>query len=315
MVDGAVQGALLISLLAGMIRIVTPILLAALGEVVTERAGILNLGLEGMVLSGAFAGFMVASLSGSLWLGVLGAAAGGAILGLLVAFFAVTLKIDQVVSGLALNLFCSGITYYLYRVMFASGTSGTTVAKIQIFQPVAIPLLSQIPVLGEVLFSQRALTYFALLMVPVVSFVLYRTKYGLEIRACGENPRALDVKGVNVSLLQYSAVIFGGIMAAIGGSFLTLASAGMFLTDMSGGRGWLAIVMVLAGNWRPGGILLAGLVFSLLDSFQYTVQGIGVQFPYQILLALPYIAAIILLVARRAHSEAPGFLGRAYSRE
>ena len=118
-----------------------------------------------------------------------------------------------------------------------------------------------------------------------------------------------------MNLLQYGATVFGGMMAAIGGSFLTLASTGMFLTGMSGGRGWLAIVMVLAGNWRPGGILVAGLIFSLLDSFQYTVQGIGVQFSYQILLALPYIAAIVLLVARRARSEAPGFLGRAYSRE
>lgn len=315
MLDTVMQGALFVSLLAGMIRIVTPILLAALGEVVIERAGILNLGLEGMVLSGAFFGFMVASLTGSLWLGVLGAAIGGALLGLLVAFLAVTLKVDQVVAGLALNLFCSGVTYYLYRVMFAGGASGTTVAKIQILKPLRIPLLSQIPVLGEVLFSQQALTYFALLMVPVVSFFLYRTKYGLEIRACGENPRALDVKGVNVGLLQYGAAVFAGVMAAIGGSFLTLASTGMFLTDMSGGRGWLAIVMVLAGNWRPAGILLAGLVFSLLDSFQYTVQGIGVQFSYQVLLALPYIAAIVLLVARRARSEAPGFLGRAYSRE
>lgn len=314
MLDSAVQGALLISLLAGMIRIVTPILLAALGEVVIERAGILNLGLEGMLLSGAFIGFMVARLSDSLWLGVLGAAAGGAVLGLLVAFLAVTLKVDQVVSGLALNLFCSGSTYFLYRVLFGAN-SGTPVAKIQIFRPLEIPFLAQIPVLGEVFFSQQALTYFALLMTPVVSFFLYRTRYGLEIRACGENPRALDVKGVNVTRLQYGAAVFAGVMAAIGGAFLTLASAGMFLTDMSGGRGWLAIVMVLAGNWRPAGILVAGLIFSLLDSLQYTVQGIGVQFPYQILLALPYIAAIVLLVARRTRSEAPGFLGRAYLRE
>ena len=314
MPPNSVQTALLVSLLAGMVRIVTPILLAALGQVVTQRAGILNLGLEGMVLTGAFVGFLVASQADSLWLGVLGAALAGAALGLLVAFFAVTLKVDQIVSGLALNLFCAGITYYLYRVVFAGG-SGESIAKVQIFKPVHIPLLSGIPVLGEVLFSQQALTYFALLMVPVVSFFLYRTKYGLETRVCGENPRVLDLKGVSVTRVQYGATIFCGIMAAIGGSYLTLASTGMFLRDMSGGRGWLAIVMVLAGNWRPGGILVAGLAFALLDSFQFTVQGIGVQFPYQILLGLPYVAAIVLLVARRARSEAPGNLGQAYSRE
>ena len=312
MLVNILQGTIIISMLSGMIRIATPILLAALGELVTERAGILNLGVEGIVLTGAFAGFFVAHQTESMALALLAAVVSGGLMSLLMVFIAATLKVDQIVTGLALNLLASGITFYWYRVSF---DSAGVMPNVDIMKIAKIPLLSKIPVLGEVLFSQHLLTYFAFIMVAVIWYFIYKTKYGLEIRCLGENPKAIDIKGINVTRLQYLAVIFGGMMGGLGGAFLTIASAGIFVPDMSAGRGWLAIVVVIAGNWRPFRIMLATLVFSFLDAFQLQAQSLGVEFPYQILLALPYVLAIAFLVAGRVRSEAPAHLGIPYQRE
>jgi len=306
------QLSIIISMLSGMIRIGTPILLAALGELVTERAGILNLGVEGIMLTGAFVGFLVANQTGSIPLALLAAMIAGGVMSLIMAFMAATLKVNQVVTGLALNLLASGITFYWYRVAF-TGVSVTP--TIEIMKVVKIPFLSNIPVIGEVLFSQHLLTYFTFLMVPAIWYFMNKTKYGLEIRSLGENPRAIDIKGINVTRLQYLATIFGGIMGGLGGAFLTIVSAGIFLPDMSAGRGWLAIVVVISGNWQPFGMVLAAFVFSFFEAFQLQAQSLGVQFPYELLLALPYVIAIIFLVVSRARSEAPAQLGEPYHRE
>lgn len=303
---------IIISVLAATVRIATPLILAALGELMAERSGIMNLGVEGMMLMGAFIGFLVANKTGSLGLGLIAAMLGGAALSLIMAVMASTLKVDQIVTGLALNLLSTGLTAYWYRVTYPSAQNKPTTA---IFSTIQLPLLSKIPFLGEILFSQYLLTYIALLMVPVVWFFLYRTKYGLVIRCLGENPRATDMKGVNVTLVQFLTVTFGGLMAGLGGSFLTLASTGMFVPDISAGRGWLAIVIVIAGNWMPGGILVAALFFAFLDAFQLQMQGLGVQVPYQLLLALPYVIAILAMMTSRARSQAPQSLGIPYSRE
>ena len=306
------QATVIISMLTGMMRVATPILLAALGELITERAGILNLGVEGIILTGAFVGFLVAHKTGSSFpVVMLAAMIAGGMMSLIMVFMASTLKVDQIVTGLALNLLASGITFYWFRVSFNTSVNIPTVTTMKSLE---IPLLSEIPVLGEVLFSQTLLTYIAFLLVPVVWFILNRTKYGLEIRILGENPKAIDIKGINVTQRQYMAAIFGGMLGGLGGASLTVASAGIFLPDMSAGRGWLAIVVVIAGNWRPFRIMLATLVFSFLDAFQLQAQSLGVEFPFQILLALPYILAIGFMVATRARSEAPRHLGRPYSR-
>lgn len=306
------QVSIIISMLSGMMRIATPILLAALGELVTERAGILNLGVEGIMLTGAFVGFLVANQTGSIPLALVAAMIAGAAMSLIMVFMAATLKVNQVVSGLALNLLASGITFYWYRVVF-SGIGVTP--TIEIMKIVQIPLLSKIPILGEVLFSQHLLTYFAFIMVPVIWYFMNKTKYGLEIRCLGENPRAIDIKGINVTRLQYLATIFGGMMGGLGGAFLTVVSAGIFLPDMSAGRGWLAIVVVISGNWQPFGMVLAALVFSFFEAFQLQAQSLGVKFPYELLLALPYVIAIVFLIISRTRSEAPGQLGEPYSRD
>ena len=312
MLTSLLQTTVIISILASMVRIGAPILLAALGELVSEKAGILNLGVEGMMLTGCFVSFVIMSLTQSLPLALLIASISGAVMGLLMVFLASTMKVDQVVTGLALNLLASGLTFYLYRVVFSSTGVTPTITTMKV---VSIPLLSQIPILGEVFFNQHTLTYFAFLMVPAIWFFLNKTKYGLEIRCLGEDPRSIDIKGIKVTRHQYLAVIFGGLMAGLGGAFLTLASAGIFLPDMSAGRGWLAIVVVIAGNWKPFRILLATLAFSFFDAFQLQAQSLGVHFPYQLLLGLPYILAIILLITSRTKSEAPAHLGEPYHRE
>jgi simple sugar transport system permease protein len=311
--DQILQAAFIASMLASTIRLATPLLLAALGELVTERSGVMNLGVEGMMLLSAFTGFMTTYLSGSLWLGVMTAILTGGLMAGIMAFMAVTLKMEQIVTGMALNLLGSGLSLFMLRMMTAKVK--VDFLTIEIFKPVQIPWLSSLPVLGEIFFSHRWITYFAFLMVPAIWFFLYRTKYGLQIRAVGENPKAVDTKGVDVARLQYLSTIFGGMMAGLAGAFLTLGASPRFLAGMSGGRGWLAIVIVIAGNWLPWRITLAALVFAFLDAFQLHLQGVGVQIPYQILLALPYVFAILAVIGSRARSEAPSALGTAYTRE
>jgi simple sugar transport system permease protein len=308
------EAAFVASLLAGMVRIASPIIFAAMGELVTERSGVLNLGVEGMMLMGALVGFLVTFGTGSLWLGTLMAILAGGMLGLLMAFMSSTLKVDQILTGLAINLLVIGITTYGYRLTFTDvGTENP--ATIATYQTIQIPGLSEIPLLGPVLFSQPLLTYIALLLVPAISIFLYRTKYGLELRGLGDNPRAVDMKGVNITVRQYLAVMFGGMMAGLGGAFLTQVAAGIFVPQISAGRGWIALAIVIFGNWRPLWILLGALFFGFIDSFQLSLQAVGVDLPYQLLLALPYLLTILALVINRSRSQAPLSLGIPYHRE
>ena len=302
------------SLLAGMVRIMSPILLAALGELVTERGGVMNLGVEGTMLVGALVGFLIGYQTGSLCAGVLGAVTAGGLVGLLMAFLSATLKADQTIAGLSINILASGLTFYLFRVAFS--TTGTeNLPNLPVFETVPIPLLSHIPVIGKAVFSQYVLSYGAFLLVPLIYLFLFRTKYGLTLRGIGENPRAIDMKGVNVSLYQYAATIFGGMLAGAGGGYLTLAQSGMFVPGISSGRGWIAIAIVIFGDWKPLNILLAALFFALLDSLQLQIQGIGIQLPYQIFLALPYLLTILALVVKHGRGSAPLHLGLPYHRE
>ena len=310
--DDLFQATIIVSILAATVRIATPLLLAALGELVTERAGILNLGVEGNMLMSAFSGFIVTYITGSLWVGLLAAVLTGALMNLLMVFMAATLKVEQVVTGLALNMLASGMSLFLYKAFFSG--SGKKLPTIQIFEVVRIPVLSSIPYLGEILFSQKLLTYAALLMVPAVWFFLYRTQYGLEIRCLGENPKVIDTKGLSVTLRQYLAVVVGGMLIGLGGAFVTIGSTVRFIPEITAGRGWLALVIVIAGNWKPAGILVAALVFAFLEAFQLQVQGVGVQLPYQLLLALPYATAILLMIFKRGTSEEPGRLAVPYFR-
>lgn len=304
------QEAILISILAGTVRIMTPILFAAIGELVTQRAGIWNMGVEGTMLMGAFTAYFVATSTGSIWLAVAAAMAAGGLMGLLTALLTATMRVDHFISGLGINLLVAGLTLYWFR-MYIKGRAQPTFDG---FSNVEIPVLSSIPYLGEILFTQRLLTYVAFAMVPLVWFLLYRTRWGLELRCLGENPKALDIKGLSVSARQYAAVLFGSVLTGLGGGFLMLGFSDRFLADITAGRGWLAIVALIAGNWMPKGVLAAVLVFAFLESVATHVQVLGIGVPHQIFLAMPYLASILLLMGLRRKSSQPQRLGIPYFR-
>jgi simple sugar transport system permease protein len=308
------QVSFIISLLSGMFRMAVPIMFAALGEMITERSGVLNLGVEGTMLVGGFAAFLATYQTGSLWIGLIWAVIAGSLMSSLLAFIVVILKADQTIAGLTINIFAAGISLYLFRVTF-EGVATENLPTVETFEQVAIPLLSQIPYLGEFLFNQHLLTYLVLILGVLVHVFLFHTKYGLVLRSIGDNPRAVDMKGVNVTRYQFLGVIFGGMMAGLGGSFLTLASAGLYSPGMVAGRGWIALAIVILGNWKPINIVFSALMFGFLDTFQLQVQGIGVDFPYQILLAMPYVLTIVVLVFGRYRSGEPIALGKPYLRE
>jgi simple sugar transport system permease protein len=292
----------------------TIVLLGALGELVAERAGVLNLSVEGMMLTGAFAGFLGAFYSGSLWIGVLVAAAAGVLVSSIFAVLAVVFHISQEVSGLSVNIFASGLTFYLYRTIFPD-VGGTNIPALTPFSTVNIPILSDIPIIGRIFFQQYALSYIAIIMMVLISFYLYRTKSGLILRTLGENPRAVDMKGINVTLYRFLAVLFGGMMAGLAGAFITLASVGIFVADITAGRGWLAIAIVIFGDWKPGRIVLASLFFGLIDALQMQLQALGVDLPFQLFLAMPYILTTVAVFLSRKKSGAPLALGLHYVRE
>jgi simple sugar transport system permease protein len=229
------------------------------------------------------------------------------------AFMCATLKVDQVVTGLAINLLASGVTSYLFRLAFMD-VAATNLPNVATFRVLRIPVLSQVPVIGEVLFSQQALTYMAVASVPLIWLFLGRTRHGLELRMMGENPRAVDMHGISVVLRQYLAVIFGSMMAGAAGAFLTLASAGLFVPQMTAGRGFIAFALVIVGNWSAWRVLLGALFFGLIDSLQLQLQAVGVDLPHQLLLALPYVLTIVILVVSRGRSRSPLALGVPYVR-
>jgi ABC-type uncharacterized transport system permease subunit len=306
------QEAVLGGVLAAAIRLLTPILIAAIGELVAERSGIMNLGIEGTMLSGCFAGFMVTFATGSTAAGIAAAVACGVLLGLLTAWAIVTLRIEQFVVGLTVNLLCSALTAYGFRTFLKVVPSES--AFITPLAPLRVPLLADIPVVGPALFHQGLLTYVAYALVPLVAFWLYRTHQGLQLRCLGENPKLVDMAGASVSRRRYAAVVFGAAMAGLAGAALSVGASMRFVEEMSGGRGWLAIVVVVAANWKPARVPLVALVFAVLQALQIQAQTSGSTIPYEILLALPYVAAIGLMVVFRASSRMPAALGVTYTR-
>ncbi|MCB4454606.1 ABC transporter permease [Leisingera sp. McT4-56] len=299
---------ILMSIITAAMGVATVILLAALGELVTERSGIWNMGVEGAMLFGCLIAYLVMAETGSPVLAAMAAMASGLAAGLLIGVMTVTLRVDHFVTGLGFNLLASGLTLFWFR-SYVGGGKPPSYSTINEFP---VPLLSEIPVIGPILFDQHLLTYAAFLSVPFIAFFLRRTTYGLETRAAGENPQFLEAKGLSVATRQYSALLFGSALTALGGAFLMMAFADQFRPDISGGRGWLAIVAVIAGNWRPVRTMIAVLIFAFLDSAAVHAQGVGVDIPYQFFLMLPYVASILLLVMIRSRSGQPAKLGVPY---
>jgi simple sugar transport system permease protein len=293
------------------IRIASPLVFATLGELLCERAGVLNLGIEGIMVAGAFAGWIAVWAGLPLWGGVAVAVAAGMAFGLLHGVLTVPLGLSQHVVGLGVTLFATASSYFAYRLVLPEVTSPP---RIEPFAPLPIPGLSEIPLLGPALFSQTALTYVAFALAAVVAFVLWRTPLGLALRAVGESPGAVEAQGLPVTALRLGAVVAGSGLMALGGAFLTLSAFSSFFFEMVNGRGWVCIALVVVGGWKPGRAVLAAILFAGFDAFQVRLQQtpLGAVLPYQLFLALPYLLAIMALVLMSRRARVPAALMQPY---
>ena len=304
--------AFFISLLAGTVRLATPILLPALGQIYTQRAGILNLGTEGTMLMGAVCGFTVASVTGSLWLGMAAGIMAGVAYSLIMAWLSVTMRANQVVAGIGMNILSTGLAVYIYRLVFGIRTLPPSVVP---FPTVEIPVLSKIPVLGIILFSHNIIVYLTyVLVLPFSWFVLEKTTFGLKIKAVGENPRAADSKGINVGLVRYLSVLIGGAYAGAGGAFMTIAYMNTFTEKIIGGFGFIAVSVVIFARFKPINAMFGALLFGMAQALQLRLQAQGVGIPSQFLLMMPYIMTIIALVIASKKAEFPSAYTIPYSR-
>ncbi|MCH3907137.1 MAG: ABC transporter permease [Sphaerochaeta sp.] len=303
----------MVNLLARAIMVSTPLLLGSLAEVFAERTGVMVCAIEGIFLLGAWGGFVGTYIWGTTFAGIALALCCGAAMAALYAFVTVTLKQQQVVTGTAMNILAVGFCSFFQRVLFGVPT---TPLQIKALSKLRIPLLSDIPVVGPILFNQTALTYVAYLLVPVAWFVLYRTSLGLTIRSCGENPEAVDVAGINVNRVRFLTVLAAGAVGGLAGSFYTVGYLGMFTTSIIGGRGWIAFAICFLGNWSPIGALLGTLTFGVADSISIYIQAVGENtlFPRELIIALPYILTIALTIFRHTFNV-PAKLGVPYRKE
>ncbi len=285
---------------AAAIRIATPLIFGVLGALLCERSGVLNLGIEGIFTAGAMAGWMAVWLGAGLWGGVLVAAAAGAFFGLIHAILTVPLGLSQHVSGIGVTLFAASVSYFTYRTALPNVSSPP---RIEAFQPMDIPYLSDLPFIGPAFFQQTPLTMLAFVFVAVVAFVLYRTPLGLAIRAVGDNPSAVEAQGLSVISIRMGSVVAGSALMGIGGAFLTMSAFDAFFFGMVNGRGWICIALTVFASWRPGKALLGALLFGAFDAFQVRLQTeVGAFVPSQVFLMLPYLLSIAALIvaARRA---------------
>ena len=290
------------------IRTATPLLLAALGLVFSERAGIVNIGTEGIMLIGAMMGCVGSSAFGGSFMGAVFAMLSGALVGFIFAFFTVTLRANQIVVGTAINIFASGFTITMNRALLNG-------AKVTGYPNYPIPLLSKIPVLGDVLFNWSIPVYIAIFMVPVCWFVLYKTNTGLKIRGVGEHPKAADTLGINVFRIRYGALIFGGLMGGFAGSFVSMGQLSSFIEGMVAGKGFMAVAVCVFGNYSPISVMLAALLFGAADALKYRLLTTSVGSYYQFLNMLPYAITIIALCIFAKRSNKPASSGVAYRKD
>lgn len=311
MLEEMLSATFITGFLAAMLRMASPILITALGEMVTERAGIMNLGIEGIMIVGAFSGFSVAFLTGNIWLGFLSGGLSGLLFGLVMGIAAVKYRANQIVAGLGIWILCQGLSSLLNRRIFGISDARPEITTLT---SLAIPGLSNIPVLGETFFNQTPVVYLALLLVPLFMVFFSRTAQGLNIDAVGEHPRAADAAGLPVGLIRSLAAAFGGLMAGFGGAYLPLALYGLYTDDLSTGLGWMAIAVVVFGKWRPAGILAGSLIFGASNALQFRLQAMNFPLPYQFLLMLPFVVTLLIVIFFVRGDAGPSALTKPYSR-
>lgn len=299
----------IVGLLAATLRVATPLIFGTLGELFSERSGVLNLGIEGIMFLGAFVGFTSAKYTGSLWLGILFAILAGIIAGLVMALLTVRLGVNQHVSGLGLTLLWTAVSLFGFRLIFGQPSVLPTINTFPTISPFA-----GIPYLGTI-FEQRFLTYIAFALIPIVSWVIYRSRFGLAVRAVGENPEAADAAGLNVYWIRTVAQMIGGALMAVGGAFLSEAMLGAMSFGIISGRGWVCIALIIFANWKPSGVLWGSLLFGGFFALQLALQAIGLKLPYELLLTLPYIVTILALTIAGRNVTAPSAMLKPYQRE
>lgn len=297
---------ILTGFLAAAVRVATPLMLAAIGETLAQRSGVINLGVEGAMLVGALAATIGASISGP-GLGTVAALVAGALVGAGFAVVAVWARADQIITGTAVTLGAVGLTGAVYRQYFGSGGAGLS---LETLPSVPLPVLSRIPVVGEAFFAQPVLTYVAYLAVPLAWWILFRTRVGLRLRAAGESASAARVAGVRVRLTRFGATTLGSAFAGLAGASLVLAQVGTFTEQMTAGRGFVAIAIVVLGRWNPIGVAIAALLFGAANASQFLFQAMDFAIPYQFFLMLPYVLTILALAGAVGRSRAPADLGR-----
>lgn len=291
-----------------------PIMYAATGETLNQRSGIMNLGMEGVMLMGACSGYIFAIKSGSLWIGLLAAMAAGLLMGLLFAFLVITLKADQTVCGLSITIFGTGLSGYIGK-QFASVASNMT------FKAIRIPVLGSIPVVGDIFFNQDAMVYILYVLVAFFCFFIYKTKAGLILRTLGESPEAADAVGINVFALRYLYCCIGSVMAAMGGAYLTLKYTPVWADEMTSGKGWIALALVIFATWNPALVAVGALLFGTITVLAVYLQTWGIGIPSQFLNMLPYLCTIFVLIfmtgnfGKKRKTVSPKKLGVAFDRE
>lgn len=290
----------------------TPLLLAALGETVVQRAGVINIGLEGILLVGAFAGMLGSYATSSPGIGLLGGALGGLLLALVFTWFTIDFGADQIVVGISVNLLALGLTGVLYRALFGVTGQALTVPT---FPPLSSSFLATLPFIGPALFQHTVLVYLALLLVPMASFFLFYTRAGLQLQAVGEHPHAAETLGIRVTQVRRTAVLVEGVLGGIAGAYLSLAYSNTFIEGMSAGRGFIALAIVIFGRWRPAGVLAAALFFGAATALQFHFQALGSVVPYQFVLMLPYVLTLLTLALAGTRIPPPAALGQAYQRD
>lgn len=302
-----------INLLNAGVRMALPVILASVGCIFAERAGVLNISLEGQMLTGAFVAFIVVYFTGSLWLGILGGILGGMFLSSILAVAGVTMKANQTITGIALNMIASGATSFGFWILFGVSTTTPIIPKLP---DISVPLLSRIPLLGDVLFQHHSIiVYLAYVLVAVCYVVLFKTTFGLKLRACGEYPGAAETMGVNVVKMRYQGALICGGFAGLSGTFLSLVALGMFADDVTAGRGFVALAIVIFGRWHPVYCMLAAFLFGTIDAFQLRLQASGAVIPYQFLLMLPYVFTLVTMMLTSKNVVGPACVGQPYERE
>jgi len=304
-----VSDAAVVLFLEASVRLGVPLALAALGEAITERSGVINIGLEGSLIAGALGGALASLALGSGEAGVLAGAGAGLVVALVFAAFAVGLGTDQIITGTAITLGGLGFTGAIYQATFGAGGAALTLPTLP---PLRLPVLADIPWVGTALFAQAPTAYLAYLLAPALWYFLFRTPWGLELRACGEHPDAARAAGVRVQRVRVAATLFGGALAGVAGAHLALAHAGTFAENMSAGRGFIAIAVVALGRWNPLLVLIAALFFGAAAALQFLLQAVGLDLPYQFFLALPYVVTLAALAGRVGRGRAPAALALAW---